>query len=149
MTRGNQRRASGPKASSRQKKLFHIRRQSGRSNQTARIEPSFSQGSDKASASYLAIICLVVAIVTAAFVFHLYVRFEAVRLGYEMSQSRSERARLLIERRELRLELASLKSPQRVETEAREKLGMEMPDHHRIISIGKKRRPVLASGGAR
>jgi cell division protein FtsL len=95
------------------------------------------------------LICLVVAIVAAAFAFHLHVRFEGVRLGYETSQTRAERARLVVERRELRLELASLKAPQRVEAEARERLGMEIPDHRRIIPIGKKRKTQVASGGAR
>ena len=95
------------------------------------------------------LILLIVVAVAGAFVYHLHIRFEGVRLGYETSQARSERSRLLVERRELRLELASLKSPQRIESEAREKLGMEMPDYRQIISIGKKQRRMLASGGAR
>jgi cell division protein FtsL len=56
---------------------------------------------------------------------------------------------LVAEQRELRLELSSLKSPERVETEAREKLGMEMPGNDRIIPINKKTAPVVASGRAR
>jgi cell division protein FtsL len=55
---------------------------------------------------------------------------------------------LLLERRELRLELASLKSPGRVETEARERLGMEIPDHRRIVPVGRKRKSISVSGGA-
>jgi cell division protein FtsL len=54
----------------------------------------------------------------------------------------------LLERRELRLELASLKSPERIEIEARERLGMEIPDHRRIVPVGKKRKVVSVSGGA-
>ncbi len=103
----------------------------------------------QAPASFLILTLLAVAISTAAFVYHLHVRFEGVWLGYETSQARAERARLVVERRELRLELASLKSPGEVESEAREKLGMEMPDHQRIIPIGKTRKAVLASGRAR
>ena len=49
---------------------------------------------------------------------------------------------------ELRLELASLKSPARVEAEARERLGMAVPGHDRIILIGEARRPASVSGGA-
>lgn len=93
--------------------------------------------------------CLVIALVTGLFVYHLRVRFEGVELGYETSRARAEKARLLVERRELRVELASLKSPKRVETEAREKLGMDMPDHDKIFPIGTGKRTVLASGGAR
>jgi len=99
-------------------------------------------------AGYLFVVCLVVCVVAAAFVFHLHIRFEAIQLGYETSRARAERARLLVEQRELRLELASLKEPRRIEAEAREKLDMEIPDHQKIIPIGKQRRPLLASGGA-
>lgn len=98
---------------------------------------------------YLVFFFFAVIVATLAFVVHLNVRFDGVRLGYETSLARAERSRLLVERRELRLELASLKSPARVESEARERLGMEMPDHTRIIPIGKRLAPVLASGRAR
>jgi cell division protein FtsL len=94
------------------------------------------------------LLVLVLVLVTAAFLTHLYVRFEGVRLGYETNRARAARTRLLLERRELRLELASLKSPERVETEARERLGMEIPDHRRIVPVGKKRKVVSVSGGA-
>jgi cell division protein FtsL len=103
----------------------------------------------QAPMSFLLAALLVVCIAAAAFAYHLHVRFEGVWLGYETSRARAEHARLLVERRELRLELASLKSPGEVETEARERLGMEVPDHRRIIPIGKTLKPVLASGHAR
>jgi cell division protein FtsL len=106
-------------------------------------------GHPRTSAWYLVLFFFAVIAASGAFVVHLNVRFEGVRLGYETSRARAERSRLLVERRELRLELASLKSPARVESEARERLGMEMPDHTRIIPIGKKLAPVLASGRAR
>lgn len=93
-------------------------------------------------------LCLVIIVVAGAFVYHLGVRFEGVRLGYETSKARAMQTRLLLERRELRLELASLKAPERVETDARDKLGMEVPEHDRIITIGSKRKVVSASGGA-
>jgi cell division protein FtsL len=98
---------------------------------------------------YLALFLLVLVVVTGSFATHLWVRFEGVRLGYATSKARDERARLLLERRELRLELASLKGPARVEEEAREKLGMEVPEHARIIPMGKTPTSLVASGGAR
>jgi cell division protein FtsL len=90
---------------------------------------------------------LVIALVGGAFLAHLHVRYEGIRLGYETSKARAVRTRLLLERRELRLELASLKSPQQIEVEARERLGMVAPDHSRIVPI-RPRRTVAASGGA-
>ncbi len=103
----------------------------------------------RTSALYLVVFLFAVIAATGAFVVHLNVRFDGVWLGYETSRARAERSRLLVERRELRLELASLKSPARVESEARERLGMEMPDQTRIIPVGKKLAPVLASGRVR
>ncbi len=97
---------------------------------------------------YVLMMTVVIAIVCGAFIFHLSVRFEGVRLGYETSKARSAKTRLLLERRELRLELASLKAPERVEVDAREKLGMEVPDHSRIVPIDRKRKVVSVSGGA-
>jgi cell division protein FtsL len=102
----------------------------------------------QASVGYLLLLGLVTLVVCTAFLFHVYVRFEGVRLGYETSRARAARARLILERRELRLELASLKAPERVETEARERLGMEVPDHKRIVPISGRRRVRPASGGA-
>jgi cell division protein FtsL len=115
--------------------------------------PSWSMGSRRAGrarlgAGYLLLLTLVIVLVTAAFLAHLYIRFEGVRLGYETNRARAARTRLLLERRELRLELASLKSPARVETEARERLGMEIPDHRRIVPVGRKRKSITVSGGA-
>jgi cell division protein FtsL len=98
--------------------------------------------------AYLALLALIVVAVTSAFLYHLHVRFEGVRLGYETSRARAVHTRLLLERRELRLELASLKAPDRVEAEARERLEMQVPDHERIVPVEDDRRVVSASGGA-
>ena len=142
-----------PQSVSRWHRFFRLRRQDNEPKPSVavatRMRGAARSSTRRTSASYLVVFLLVVMAVAGAFVFHLHVRFQGVWLGYETSRARAERARLLIERRELRLELASLKSPARIETEAREKLGMEMPDHDRIIPIGKKLTPILASGRVR
>ncbi|MCK9461865.1 MAG: cell division protein FtsL [Proteobacteria bacterium] len=97
---------------------------------------------------YLVLFSLAVFAAAAAFVFHLHVRFDGIELGYATSAARARQSRLLLEQRELRLELASLKSPARVEADARERLGMAVPGHDRIIVIGEARRFVSVSGGA-
>ena len=103
----------------------------------------------QASASYLMLFVLLCIAVTGGLIYHLHLRFEGVRLGYETSRVRAERAQLVAEQRELSLELSSLKSPERVEAEAREKLGMEMPELDQIVPMEKRVSPVLASGRAR
>ena len=100
------------------------------------------------SAAYLALFTLIVIATAAALVYHLHVRFAGIELGYTTSAARARQSRLVLERQELRLELASLKSPARVEAEARERLGMAVPGHDRIILIGEARRPASVSGGA-
>jgi len=132
-----------------------VRRRPGRPGTAEKIEAGAAWSLDPRRAErtrlgggYLLLLTLVIALVTGAFVAHLYVRFEGVRLGYETNRARAARTRLLLERRELRLELASLKSPGRVETEARERLGMEIPDHRRIVPVGRKRKSISVSGGA-
>ena len=132
-----------------------VRRSSNRNETTDKIEAGASWSMDprrgtraRLGAGYLLLLTLVIVLVTAAFLVHLYIRFEGVRLGYETNRARAARTRLLLERRELRLELASLKSPARVETEARERLGMEIPDHRRIVPVGRKRKSISVSGGA-
>jgi hypothetical protein len=103
----------------------------------------------KASGSYLAVTSLVVIVVTMAFLFHLHVRFEGIMLGYKTSEARAERIKIITERRELRLELSSLKSPKHLEIKAREEFDMEIPDYRKIVTIGKKQHSVLASGKVR
>lgn len=120
------------------------RRRAGSGNRARLPARTFSLGR-----GYLAVFFLVLMMISGAFATHLWVRFEGVRLGYATSLARDERAKLLLERRELRLELASLKAPARVEAEARDKLGMEVPEHARIIPVGKASNQLVASGGAR
>ncbi len=123
--------------------LASLRRGSG----SERAGKPLSVEATRLGPGYLAMLLVVIALVAGAFVLHLGVRYEGIRLGYETSKARALRTRMLLERRELRLELASLKSPQQIEAEARERLGMVAPDHDRIVPI-RPRRTVAASGGA-
>jgi len=74
---------------------------------------------------------------------HLHVRFEVLRLGYATSQSKAKLNTLKLKERALKLEIATLKAPARIEREARERLGMDVADYSRIIFVEK------SSGGFR
>ncbi len=65
---------------------------------------------------------------TVAFLAHLALRHEVVRLGYEVSEARAERRRLLEQKRLLEVEAASLRQPGRIEAIARGRLGMRPPE---------------------
>jgi len=77
---------------------------------------------------------------------HLHIRFEIVRLGYATSRARSGLHQLKLKHKALRLEAATLKAPARIEREVRQRLGMDVADHSRIIYVGRAGGTRLASG---
>ena len=107
-----------------------------------------SEGEKGIGIIHLLFICLALAVSAAGILYHLHIRFEGVRLGYEASEQRKIQTRLMLQRRELRLELASMKEPGRIEDEAREKLGMETPKAEKFVHINKTKKVVSVSGGA-
>lgn len=97
---------------------------------------------------FLPLWCVAVLATAAAFVVHLAIRFETVRLGYEVSDERSRQRELLQDRRLLSIEAATLRQSGRIETIARGSLGMEVPKPTRIVTMSESRQPV-ASGSVR
>ena len=97
---------------------------------------------------FLPLWCVAVLATAAAFVVHLAIRFETVRLGYEVSDERSRQHELLQDRRLLSIEAATLRQSGRIETIARGTLGMEVPKPTRIVAMSEKRQPE-ASGRVR
>ena len=80
----------------------------------------------------------------AAFVAHLALRFETVRLGYDVGRARQEQRRLVEARRLLSLEAATLRQGVRVEAVARGSLGMDVPGADRVVPIGGRRASATA-----
>ncbi len=64
-----------------------------------------------------------------------WVRLQVVNGGYELSTARHLAHRLEQEQRELEIEIATLTSPRRLETLARERLGMTPPAPGQIVSV--------------
>jgi cell division protein FtsL len=92
-------------------------------------------------ARFLALWTVAVIACASAFVVHLALRFETVRLGYEVGDARRAQRRLIEQRRLLAIEAATLRQPARVETIARGRLSMDVPEPDRIIPInGRKAR---------
>ncbi len=85
----------------------------------------------------------------AAFVVHLSMRFETVRLGYEVGAERREERRLLEQKRLLSVEAATLRQSARVETVARGVLEMDVPEAARVIPIVPSRNQRTTSGRVR
>lgn len=91
----------------------------------------------KTDRTFLALWTLAVVSATAAFVFHVALRVRAVELGYELGRTHAHVARLREVRHVLELELASHKTPERVEFVARTLFGMSEPTADRILPAGK------------
>ncbi len=90
----------------------------------------------KGEKTFLVLWTLAVAAATAAFVLHLSLRVRSVELGYELGRTHAHIARLREVKRVLELELASHKTPERVEFVARTLLGMSEPSPDRIMPAG-------------
>ena len=101
------------------------------------------------SRGFLLLWTIAVAAATAAFVLHLGLRLRNVELGYALSESRARQVSLLEKRRVLQLENASLRTPARIDRIARELLGMDVPGHDRILSVGGSVRPLARAASGR
>jgi cell division protein FtsL len=65
-------------------------------------------------------------VLVLASILHVWLRLQVIRLGYELSAARTMQLRLEHERRELEIELATLRDPARIAQGAR-RLGMTAP----------------------
>jgi cell division protein FtsL len=86
---------------------------------------------------FLTLWVLAVASASTAFVFHVALRVRAVELGYELGRTHAHVARLREVKHVLEVELASHKTPERVEFVARTLLGMGEPTPDRILPAGE------------
>jgi cell division protein FtsL len=67
--------------------------------------------------------------------FNVWAHHQVISLGYEISQGSQEEQNLLQENKKLRLELAALKSPQRIENVALKELGFIHPQKEQLIIV--------------
>jgi len=95
-------------------------------------------------ARFLALWIAAVIATGAAFIVHLALRFETVRLGYEVGEARREQRRLVESRRLLSIEAETLRQAARVETVARRLLGMDVPGPDRIVPVEERERRRIA-----
>ncbi len=88
-------------------------------------------------ARFLMLWTVAVVATAASFIVHLTLRFETVRLGYDVGEARAQQNKLQEQRRLLALEAATLRQSDRVETVARSALQMDVADAPRVITLGK------------
>ncbi|MBO6940771.1 MAG: cell division protein FtsL [Deltaproteobacteria bacterium] len=103
----------------------------------------------RSSARFVMLWTAAVLATAAAFVVHLSMRFETVRLGYDVGAERREQRRLVEQKRLLSLEAATLREAARVEAIARGALKMKEPEPERVIAIGGQQRQARTAGRVR
>lgn len=116
----------------------------------ATTKPEKKTGERKRSSARFVMLWTAAVLATAAaFVVHLSMRFETVRLGYEVGAERREQRRLVEQKRLLSLEAATLREAARVEAIARGALKMKEPEPERVIAIGGQQRQARTAGRVR
>ena len=78
---------------------------------------------------------LLFALFAAVGILHVTSRVLVVDMGYRLSKAQSEGNTLTRENDRLKLELATLRAPARLEKLAREQLGMMMPSGSAVVSL--------------
>jgi cell division protein FtsL len=66
---------------------------------------------------------------------HVWLRLQVVHVGYVLSTTSKVRSQLEQENRELKLELATLTSPDRLEEKARARLGLRAPEKGQVVIL--------------
>src|SRR5207244_3517531 len=93
------------------------------------------QSIDRRGMATFAAATLACVLVAAAALFHLWIRTRVTERGYQLSRLSSEYRDLTREHESLQLKAAELKSPQRIEQLAREKLAMGPPAMDRVVVL--------------
>ena len=78
-------------------------------------------------------ICMVV--FTVVSVFHVWSRFKLVELNLQISEISRQLNEAGQEQKRLKLEAASLRAPSRIETIAKNELGMALPTEQQVIHV--------------
>ncbi len=66
---------------------------------------------------------------------HVWLRLQVVHMGYVLSTTSKLQSQLEQEQRELKVELATLMSPERLEAMARRRLGLTAPEKGQVIVL--------------
>jgi cell division protein FtsL len=77
----------------------------------------------------------VAAVLMAVALIYVWSHIHMTELEYQIARELTSREQLIEEQKRLKIELATLKSPQRIESIAREKLQMTYPEREQVILL--------------
>jgi len=104
-------------------------------NSTSSLECQSKRG---CSAKTCVFVIMVAALLSASTLFYVWSRTEIVKAGYDMSDLSREIKELKVERERLKATAASLRSPERIESIARQDLDMQFPVQEQIKNVEYK-----------
>jgi len=88
---------------------------------------------DRSRPFFMLVIGVLLTLTILGAIFYIALRIRVVNLGYTINQEIHSKEATIEENKRLSLEIARLKSPTRLESEAKEKLGLLLPQPHQII----------------
>ncbi|MCC7344519.1 MAG: cell division protein FtsL [Deltaproteobacteria bacterium] len=103
---------------------------------SVRRQPTFSP-LDKSRRVFLFAFVSLVVLASACAIFYIGTHIQAVNLGYKIGQELQRKEQLIEENKRLSLEIARLKSPTRIEAEAKEALGLELPKTQQVFYLSR------------
>jgi cell division protein FtsL len=78
---------------------------------------------------------IVATVIVGCALFYVWTHLQVVNWGYRISSAADRHAALEQTNRELRIEVASLRSPGRIESIARRKLGLDFPSPGQVVVV--------------
>lgn len=103
---------------------------------SVRRQPTFSP-LDKSRRVFLFAFVSLVVLASACAIFYIGTHIQAVNLGYKIGQELQRKEQLIEENKRLSLDIARLKSPIRIEAEAKETLGLELPKTQQVFYLSR------------
>lgn len=106
----------------------------GYGSDSVRRQRAFTK-TDLLKTKFLFRLLFLVAFMAILSLFYIWSRVQIVEYGYEINRLRIDNRVLMEEGKKLNVEISTLKSPQRIESLAQEKLGMTTPSKEQIIFV--------------
>lgn len=103
---------------------------------SVRRQPTFSP-LDKSRRTFLGAFLTMIVLASTCAVFYIGTHVQAVNLGYKISQELQKKETLIEENKRLDLEIARLKSPTRIEEEAKDVFGLVLPKTQQVYYLSR------------
>jgi len=84
---------------------------------------------------FLPSLLIILVVLTAVSIFHVWSRVRIIELNLQQGEALRNFRELTQEQNRLKLEVASLKTPARIEAVARQELGLDLPTNQQVVNV--------------